>query len=352
MRSIFLMLTALFIYSSAFCQVPQKMTYQAVLRNSTNSLLVNTVVGMRISILQGSVSGNAVYVETHTPTTNGNGLVTLSIGAGSVVSGTFSSVNWANGPYFIKTETDPAGGTNYTITGTSELMSVPYALMAAGITSPSGGSINDVVADNRTSNIGFIAGSRAYVYNTQTSTWFTQNFSSGVTATLVGSNGNFGFLDNNAGRAYVFDARTSTWTSQSYSGSGAVPVLSTSNGNFCFLDNSAGRAYAYDSKTATWVSQNYSGSGTAPVLANGKGSFGFVDGTGGQGYVFDAKNHLWHNQAFSGGGTATMIGSNGNFSFVATNSARVFVYNGVSSTWSSQSYTAGSTVTLQQSESN
>ncbi|MEA3508406.1 MAG: FISUMP domain-containing protein, partial [Synergistota bacterium] len=75
-------------------------------------------------------SGTAVYVETQTPTTNVNGLVSIEIGAGTVQSGDFTTIDWANGPYFIKTETDPAGGTNYTITGTSQLLSVPYALHA------------------------------------------------------------------------------------------------------------------------------------------------------------------------------------------------------------------------------
>ncbi|MBC8344609.1 MAG: collagen-like protein [Bacteroidetes bacterium] len=85
---------------------------------------------MRISILQGTVSGTAVYVETQAPTTNDNGLVTIEIGAGTVVSGNFSTIDWTNGPYFIKTETDANGGTTYTITGTSQLLSVPYALYA------------------------------------------------------------------------------------------------------------------------------------------------------------------------------------------------------------------------------
>ena len=74
---------------------------------------------MKISILQGTVTGTVVYVETQTPTTNANGLVTIEIGGGTVISGTFATIDWANGSYFIKTETDPTGGTNYTITGTT-----------------------------------------------------------------------------------------------------------------------------------------------------------------------------------------------------------------------------------------
>jgi hypothetical protein len=130
MKRIIIFCVTILFYVCSFAQAPQKMSYQAVIRNSSNTLVINTQVGMQISILQGSASGTAVYVETQTPTSNANGLVSLEVGAGTVVSGTFASINWANGPYFIKTETDPAGGTNYTITGTSQLLSVPYALHA------------------------------------------------------------------------------------------------------------------------------------------------------------------------------------------------------------------------------
>jgi hypothetical protein len=82
-------------------------------------------------VLQGNANGVAVYVETQTATTNGNGLVSIKIGTGTATTGTFAGINWAAGTYFIKTETDPAGGSNYTITGTQEILSVPYAMYAA-----------------------------------------------------------------------------------------------------------------------------------------------------------------------------------------------------------------------------
>jgi uncharacterized protein (TIGR02145 family) len=114
----------------AFAQAPEKMSYQAVVRNNNNVLVSNHAVGMRISILQGSATGAAVYTETQTPTTNANGLISIEIGTGSVVIGTFTNIDWANGPYFIKTETDPNGGTAYTLTASNQLLSVPYALYA------------------------------------------------------------------------------------------------------------------------------------------------------------------------------------------------------------------------------
>jgi hypothetical protein len=113
-----------------FAQVPQKMTYQSVIRNSNGDLVINTSIGIQISILKDSPSGQVVYVETMSNTTNENGLLTLEIGGGTPITGTFAAINWGTGNYFVKTETDLAGGTNYSIVGVGQLLSVPYALFA------------------------------------------------------------------------------------------------------------------------------------------------------------------------------------------------------------------------------
>jgi hypothetical protein len=128
MKRIVTVAAALLITASAWAQSPEKMSYQAVVRDASNTLVTTQTVGMQISILQGGAAGSAVYVETQTPSTNANGLVSIEIGTGTIVSGDFTTIDWANDSYFIRTETDPVGGTNYTITGTSQLLSVPYAL--------------------------------------------------------------------------------------------------------------------------------------------------------------------------------------------------------------------------------
>ena len=128
MKKLYTLLCIAILTTSLIAQAPQKMSYQAVIRNVAGDLIKNTLVGMRISILQSSESGTVVYSETQTPTTNVNGLATLEVGAGTIVTGTFEGINWANGVYFIKIETDPTGGSNYTIISTSQLLSVPYAL--------------------------------------------------------------------------------------------------------------------------------------------------------------------------------------------------------------------------------
>lgn len=131
MKKIYSLIAGLIITCSALAQAPQRMSYQAVVRNTANDLIMNTSVGVRISVLQGSATGTVAYMETQNVTTNLNGLMSLEIGAGTVVSGNFSAIDWGNGPYFIKTESDPNGGTNYTISGTQQLLSVPFALYAA-----------------------------------------------------------------------------------------------------------------------------------------------------------------------------------------------------------------------------
>jgi hypothetical protein len=119
------------VIPSAVAQAPNRMNYQAVIRDGSGELLKGKNVRTRVSVLAKTETGTAVYVETHDAVTNANGLVTLVIGNGTVVSGNLSSVNWGDGPYFIRTETDPNGGNNFSLAGTSQLLSVPYALFAA-----------------------------------------------------------------------------------------------------------------------------------------------------------------------------------------------------------------------------
>ncbi|MDP5104742.1 MAG: putative metal-binding motif-containing protein, partial [Polaribacter sp.] len=146
----FTILIALLLTISSFAQAPEKISYQAVVRGATNAAVATQVVGMQISVLQTTATGTAVYVETQMPTTNANGLLSIYIGAGTPVTGTFAGIDWSAGPYFIKTEIDPTGGSSYTITGTSQLLSVPYALhtkeAANGL--PSGGTDGQVLAIN------------------------------------------------------------------------------------------------------------------------------------------------------------------------------------------------------------
>lgn len=131
MKRVFTFVLALFISGVfVFSQAPEKISYQSVIRDASDNLVADQEIGMQISILEGSVFGAAVYVETQQPTSNSNGLVSIEIGGddATVVHGNFSDIDWANGPFYLKTETDPDGGNNYSLTGTSQLLSVPYAM--------------------------------------------------------------------------------------------------------------------------------------------------------------------------------------------------------------------------------
>jgi len=146
MKRIFTILVAVLLTATLWAQSPEKMSYQAVIRNLSDQLVANQAVGIQISILQNSASGTVVYVETQTPTTNANGLVSIEIGTGTT-SDDFSAIDWSVDTYFIKTETDPTGGSNYTITGVSQLLSVPYALHAKTAETVTGGITESQVTD-------------------------------------------------------------------------------------------------------------------------------------------------------------------------------------------------------------
>jgi uncharacterized protein (TIGR02145 family) len=144
MKKIFTLIVMVLCATALFAQSPEKFTYQAVVRNASNALVINAPVGVRVSILQGGVNGTPVYMEMHTSVTNANGLVTLQIGGGNVQQGSFADIDWASGSYFLKTETDPDGGSNYSITSTQQLLSVPYALYAKDAGNGFSGDYNDL----------------------------------------------------------------------------------------------------------------------------------------------------------------------------------------------------------------
>lgn len=144
MKKLFGIILGLVFVQISLAQAPQKMSYQSVIRDANNALVSDVSVGIQLSIVQGSPAGTAVFVEVHAPTTNANGLASVEIGSGIPISGTLGSIDWGNGPYYIKSETDPAGGTNYTLSGTTELLSVPYALYAAN----AGGDSNWTLSGN------------------------------------------------------------------------------------------------------------------------------------------------------------------------------------------------------------
>jgi len=159
-RKAFLIVNLFFISTVCIAQANEGFTYQAVIRNSSGALVTNASVGIRISLLESSTTGTVLFSERHTITTNANGLVTFVITDGILISGSFSAINWGNVAVFLKTDTDPTGGTNYTITTTSQLKSVPFANYAneAGNTwKPSGNFVgsSDFIGSTNNADVVF-----------------------------------------------------------------------------------------------------------------------------------------------------------------------------------------------------
>lgn len=132
MKKITFLLTAIFMSLMSMAQAPQGINYQAVARTADGDVVVDQNIIVKISILSGSASGTAIYSERHDVTTNSMGLFTLQIGNPTqVLSGTFETINWGAANHFLKTEIDENGGSNFALLGTSQLLSVPYALHSA-----------------------------------------------------------------------------------------------------------------------------------------------------------------------------------------------------------------------------
>jgi uncharacterized protein (TIGR02145 family) len=214
MKKLFTLLVPLLITYNVLSQAPQKMSYQCVVRNTAGTLVANQPVGIKISILQGSPTGNIAYLEIFNPNpqTNANGLVSIEIGGGIPVTGTFSTIDWSAGPYYLKTETDPAGGANYTISGTSQLLSVPYALYAKTVQNemdPKVGSnstnylskwngnalVKSTIFDN--GNIGINTGSPSASFQVFNSDNLRQ-IATGLWADMSSSSGGYGLFASNA----------------------------------------------------------------------------------------------------------------------------------------------------------
>lgn len=346
MKKLITILAVLFAVSSTYAQVPQGISYQAIAFNAAGNPVVSSNVSVRITILDNSATGTEVYKETHTKTTNNKGLFNLNIGQGTPVTGTFAAINWSTNNKFLKVELDPAGGTNYTQTGTNQLMSVPFALVAgsAANVGTSGNSLNNQIIENRSANFAFddSYGSKVYVFNAQTGTWSSQTYNSNSNPQIKSTNGNFVFVDSYDSKVYVCNGQTGTWSSQTYnSNSNPQIIVDTVLSNIAFNDGYASKVYVYNLKTGTWVSQSYN-SNTNPQIIASNGNFVFVDGYDSKVYAFSAKTGTWISQAYNSNSNPQIKYLNGNFIFNDGYASKVYVFNAKTGTWSSQIYNSNS----------
>jgi uncharacterized protein (TIGR02145 family) len=121
---------AITVSFTIFAQAPNAFNYQGVARDLTGNPILNRNIGIRVSILQGTITGNEAYKELHLISTSNTGLFNIQIGGGTPVSGSIGSINWGEGSFFLKIEMDENGGSSYKLIGTNQLLSVPYALYA------------------------------------------------------------------------------------------------------------------------------------------------------------------------------------------------------------------------------
>ena len=135
-------LTFLLISKFAIGQVPNTFPYQAVARNASGNIIANQLISVRFGIIDSVINGPIIYTETHNITTNSLGLFTVNIGQGMPFFGTYNSVNWSKNSKFLSVALDPNGGNSYFVMGTSQLMSVPYALHSNTTASLPNGTAN------------------------------------------------------------------------------------------------------------------------------------------------------------------------------------------------------------------
>ncbi len=285
MRIPIILSSFLLFAASLQAQAPERMSYQAVVRDANDALVVSSPVGLRISLNQGSLQGPSVYVETHATTTNANGLASLEVGGGFVVSGSFSGIDWNAGPYFLRTEADPLGGTNYTIDGGSQLLSVPYALHAAnsgvgpqGPAGPPGAqgppgqpscatirAGNAIVVYTGTNAYGFYQSESSSGFNN--AQWTSIALNGTVLGAIASENTIVVYTTTNAHCFYQSESfgnqlNNAQWTSTSLSGNvlGAeanknlIVVYTSSNGYAAYQSQSSGNL-----NTAQWTSTSFSG---------------------------------------------------------------------------------------------
>ncbi|MEY8758353.1 beta strand repeat-containing protein [Chryseobacterium tongliaoense] len=301
----------------ASAQVPEKMSYQAVVRNISGQLLLNQSIGMKVSILQGSAVGPVVYSERLTGNTNANGLISLEIGTGTVLTGTFNTINWSSGSYYLKTETDPTGGTTYTITGTSQLLSVPYAMYAK--TAGGGGGSFAIPYTNTVNNAGTLFtltndGDGTSVEGVNNTT--TSNIASVRGIVSNASPGGFSAgvrgINNGTGGLGV-----GVWGSQAGSGWGVYGV--TPNGLGVYGNSSANGYGVYaNSNTGTGLNAT-SNNGIPATIA-----------------IFNnANNNNALNVNSVGNGTVVNVSTSGNGAGVRSSTGAGFALQGITSTQTS-----------------
>lgn len=341
-------------------QSPNGISYQSVIRNASNQVLSNQTVGIKITLLQGSENGVSVLEETHSLSTNINGLASLVIGQGSNMSGNLSNIDWANGPYYVKTETDPNGGSDYSIQGITMLQSVPYALYATnsgssvpgpqgvqgpvgpqgpsgpqgaqGIAGPQGppgsgacdiiGKGNLLVAYTTTTAYGFSQSQSSIATNYNNAAWLPQTLSSaplGAAASemqvvIYTAETAYGFAQSQSSLGNPSNFNAGSWTPISLSGTplGSVAtkqsvILYTTTNAYAFSQSQSTLGNPPNLNNGTWTIQSLNGnfvsaagSSRMAVIITDTNVYGFSQSQGTSGSEPNDAAGTWTVQTLSG----------------------------------------------------
>jgi hypothetical protein len=319
-----LTLSLLLVSILTFAQVPQGISYQAIALNNSGNPVVSSNVGIRLSILDNSASGTVLYTETHTKTTNAQGLFNLVIGQGTPTVGLFTDVKWETNSKFLKEEIDVTGGTNYVLIGTTQLLSVPFAMYAGKVNSEDivGGSDVKNVWSSIVNSSSFITDTNAYVYEPSTvspfqfswhstpisGTPFMKSYNSFLTSTnvyiydnntwnsypitgipkkIISNGGSTLVVTSTNAYLHVNDGTNTTWAPISISGD--IVKVSNNNSNLGVLTSTNFYICAYDSTgtTRSWISTPITGNPLNIKFVNG----GIMALTSTNAYIYGQDNN-------------------------------------------------------------
>ncbi len=293
MKTLYSILLLLLISILSYSQAPEAFSYQALIRNGSGDILANSQVAVQISFLQDSESGSAVYVETFNPTTTQYGLIALKLGKGSVQSGTFNAIDWGAHAYYVKIEIDPNNGTDYTHMGTSQLLSVPYALYTKSAENAFSGDYNDL--SNAPTVVSAFTNDAGYLTTfTETDPVFGAHAANVITSTNItnwtsaygwGDHASAGYLTSYTETDPVFGAHAAN----------GITSGNISNWNTAFgWGNHASEGYLKSFTETDPVFGAHAANGiTAPDITNWNTAFGWGDHNA-EGYIDDG-NTNWDN---------------------------------------------------------
>jgi len=260
-KAILIFSICLTIFFTVKAQAPQGFNYQAVARNNSGVAITNQAVGLKISLRQGTATGTITYSETHTVTSGNTGLLNLVVGEGTVVSGTFNSIDWSAGPYFIEISMDVTGGTSYILMGTQQLMSVPYALYAAnGGTTGAQGATGSTGPVGATGDQGVIG-----VTGAMGSTGIT-----GETG-IMGATGNIGITGSTGSTGSTGDTGITGPTGDRYATTSATPMNVSAPSTALIFTVETGLAYSIGQEVIIAFSSTQQMAGTITNYNSGTG---------------------------------------------------------------------------------